>query len=350
MKEIKIGNNSKIIGPDHPLFMIAEVGVTCNYDLSISKELIDLVKDAGADAIKFIFWFPREILSDHSVTYTYKSGDGQSVTENLLQMLEKLRFDLPQWQELKRYADSKGVTFFATVNSPSGLELSVKLGVEAYKLSSWDYNYFPLWKDIAAQGKPMLIDTGPVNLVDVAKVVQVMRDVGNDQAVLIHCFHTEAHNEMNMRAIPYMASTFDVLTGFSSTGREIDVDIMAVSLGASVLEKRVTMSRKLPGHHHILSKEPEEFRQYVREMRNVHAALGEFALKPSKKDVADREKNFRKIVANCNIRSGETISRAMLECKRPATGGISPEFFDLFVGRIAKRDISENEALQWNDI
>ncbi len=322
--------------------------MTCNYDMKIARELIDVVRESGADAIKFIFWFPDEIMSDKTITYTYETLEG-TVSENMYEMLSKLRFSLDQWKELKAYADKKEVILFSTVNSPGGIAYAEALGLEAYKLSSWDYNYLPLWRQIASLGKPMLIDTGPVNTLEIAKTMQLIKEAGNDQSVLLHCIHTEKYEEINMRSIPYMRSAFNTLVGYSSKGRESETDIMAVTLGAAVLEKRLTISRQLPGHHHVLSMEPREFRDYVKLMRNVQPALGENDLKPSPADLEERKRWFRHLVAVRPIRKGTQLTMDMLDGKRPEKG-ISPEFLEMFIGKEAKRDIGINEALTWEDI
>lgn len=347
-KRIRIGE--RVIGEGQPLFIMAEAGVTCNYDLALTKELIDVVKESGADAIKLIFWFPEEILSDRSVTFTYETADGGKKTENMFAMLDRLRFTFEQWQELKAYADSRGIVVFSTVNSPSGIDYSERLGLPAYKLSSWDYNYFPLWRRIAALKKPMLIDTGPVTAIDVAKVMHLVREAGNDEVVLLHCFHTTDFAQMNMRAIPYMAAAFDVLTGFSSSGHDISMDITAVTLGAAVLETRLTLSHTLPGHHHAVSKEPRAFADYVKTMRDVQSSLGVFDLRPSREDLKGRAGNFRRIVAARDISSGETLTADMLECKRPASDGLSPEYLDLLLGRRVVRDIKADQPLRLEDV
>lgn len=344
--EIKLG--TKIIGKGHPLFIIAETGITCNYDMTIAKELIDVVHESGADAIKFIFWFPEEIMNDKSVTYTYQTVNG-SKTENMFSMLDKLRFSLDEWHELKVYADKKKVIMFSTVNSPGGIKYAEELNLLAYKLSSWDFNYTPLWHRIAEIGKPILIDTGPVDIVDVAKVMKIMKDAGNDKSVLIHCYHTDDPAQINMRAIPYMEKAFNTLAGFSSTGREDEKDIMAVALGSVVIEKRLTMSRDLPGHHHILSKEPEEFASYIKMIRDTQTSLGEEALKPSTGDLIERKKSFRHLVANKTILKGTKLTSEMLEGKR-GEYGISPEHVDLIIGRPVKKDLKYNEDLCWEDI
>ena len=344
--QIRIRN--RVLGEDRPVFITAEIGVTCNYDIKVSKELIDVVHETGADAAKFIFWFPEEIMSDRTITYTYQTVRGTQ-SENMYEMLSKLRFTLDEWRDLKAYADSKDVILFATVNSPSGIEYAETIGLEAYKLSSWDFNYHTLWRRVAAIGKPMIIDTGPVGVLELAKVMDIMKDAGNDQSVLVHCIHTDNCEEMNMGAIPYMRKAFNTLTGFSSTDQDSETDIMAATLGAVFLEKRLTLSRDLPGHHHILSLEPKEFEKYVKLMRNVQAALGTEDLQPSQGDLEERRKWFRHVVANQDIPKGTKLTAEMLEGKRPEKG-ISPEYTDLFVGRETRRDLRCNEALSWDDV
>ena len=346
MNKIQIGN--KIIGEDENLFIIAEIGVTCNYDMKITKDLIDVAHESCADAVKFIFWFPEEIMSDKKINYTYETVQ-EIKTENMYKMLNELQFSLDEWHEIKEYADKRDVIMFSTVNSPSGIEYSKELGLEAYKLSSWDYNYFSLWRKIASLGKPMLIDTGPVNTLEVAKVMQLMKDADNDQSILIHCLHTNNHAEMNMRTIPYIKNAFNTLVGYSSKDRNDETDIMAIALGAVVLEKRLTMSRSLPGHHQVLCKEPHEFEEYVKLMRNVQAAMGVHDLKPSQADLEERKKWFRHIVANRDIQKGTRLEADMLEAKRPEKG-VSPEYIDFFIGKKIKRNVQYNEALSLDDV
>lgn len=344
--QIRIRNRT--LGTTHPLLITAEVGVTCNYEMDIAKELIDVVEESGADAAKFIFWFPDEIMSDRSISYEYETVNG-TVTENMYEMLQGLRFTLDEWKELKDYADERDVLLFSTVNSPSGIRWAEEIGLEAYKLSSWDYNYHPLWRRIAALGKPMLIDTGPVTTLDVAKVMQIMTDEGNTQGMLVHTIHTTNPAEMNMRSIPYMRRAFNTLVGYSSANQDSETDIMAVTLGAVYLEKRLTLSRSLPGHHHVLSLEPTEFAEYVEMMRNVHAALGVEDLRPSEADLEGRKRAFRHLVAARDIPAGTTLTEDMLEAKRPEAG-VSPEYLRLFVGRRTKRELTRNEGVSFDDV
>ena len=127
------------------------------------------------------------------------------------------------------------------------------------------------------------------------------------------------------------------------------MDIMAVSLGASIIEKRLTMSRSLSGHHHVLSTEPDEFKTYVQMIGDMQASLGVYDLKPSPGDLAERKKWFRHLVANQDIPAGTKLTADMLEGKRGEMG-ISPEYQDVLVGRTVKRDLKYNEDLSWEDI
>jgi sialic acid synthase SpsE len=344
--EVRIKNRT--LGPNHPVFISAEIGVTCNYNMNLTRELIDVVSSSGADAVKLIFWFPEEIMSDTSVVYTYDTTAGKK-SVNMFEMLQALQFSFPQWQELKAYADQKEVILFSTVNSPSGIQFAEQLGLEAYKMSSWDFNYHSLWREIARLRKPMIVDSGPVNTMELAKVMNILKEEGEPPCILVHCPHTERPQEMNMLSIPYMRETFNVPTGYSSRGRDSETDIMAVTLGSVYLEKRLTMNRNLPGHHHVISLEPKEFETYVKTMRSVQAAVGVKDLHPSPVDLSERKRWFRHLVANRDLPMGTELGQGMLEAKRPEEG-VCPEYLPFFLGRVLKKSLKYNEAIGWDDV
>jgi sialic acid synthase SpsE len=195
----------------------------------------------------------------------------------------------------------------------------------------------------------MIIDTGPVDSFELAKVLQVMKTAGNEQSILVHCVHTKVPAQINMRSIPYMNKAFNSLVGYSSNFSTSETDIMAVTLGAVFLENRLTMSRSLPGHHHVISREPKEFEEWVKQMRYVQAAQGDYDIKPSQNDLLERKRWFRHIVANRDIPKGTVLSEDILEAKRPESG-ISPEYLDFLLGRRTKRDLAYNETISWKDI
>ncbi|MEM1165585.1 MAG: N-acetylneuraminate synthase family protein [Planctomycetota bacterium] len=336
------------VGVGEPALICAEMGVTCNYDMSLSKELIDVTAEAGADAAKFIFWFPDEMMSDRTISYTYQTTTG-TVTENMYEMVQQLRFTLDEWRELKAYADERGVLIFSTVCTPSGVTWAEALGLEAYKISSWDYHYPGLWKAIASKGKPVLVDTGPVTLAELAQHVDLLSAHGCDEVCLIHNVHSDDPVEINMRSVAFMERTFGCPAGYSASGREMNTDVMALTLGARYLEKRLTMSRDLPGHHHVLCLEPGEFKAYVALVREVEASLGIDGLRPSSGDIKDSKRWFKRIVANMDLPAGTVLTEQHLAAKRPADG-VRPTHIEQFLGRPLKRALKENEPIGWADV
>jgi len=346
IKEVTIGNRK--LGPNNPLFISAEVGITCNYDMGLAKELINITAEAKADAVKFIFWFPDEIMSDKSTEYSYKTVFGQR-SENMYKMLQSLRFSLDQWHELKEYADKKNIILFSTINSPGGITYALDIQLEAFKLSSWDFNYLSLWKKLATHNKPMIIDTGPAYDFELKQVIDIIREQQSCDPLLVHCFHTNNHKEMNMNSIPYMRDTYQCQVGFSSTDQRNEQDITAITLGAVYLEKRLTVSKNLPGHHHILSMEPLEFIEYVKDMRDVQKSLGTYTITPSQADLKERKRFFRSLVAATNLPAGVTLTPAMLLCKRPGNG-VSPVDIEQYVGKKLKRSLKADEQLNKHDI
>ena len=139
------------------------------------------------------------------------------------------------------------------------------------------------------------------------------------------------------------------MVGFSSPDRNIDLDIIAIATGAKVIEKRITISRTLKGHHHVLCLEPNEIRSWIDRMRFAEEALGSIEIQPTKADLLDSKKYFRSICTTRSIRKGEIYSSDNLDGKRPGTG-IPTRFLDVLLGRKAKKNLPKDSLLKWNDM
>ncbi len=334
-RQIKIGD--RIIGDG--LFIIAEVGNQFNADMGTTFNLIDVVADSGADAIKFIFWFPDEIMCDNPM-YTYQGRDGE-VTEPMRDLLERLTFSLSEWRMVKNYCDKCKVMMLSTIQSKTGIEWAEELKLPAYKLSAWDWNNPLLYRAVAEKGKPIIWDIGTINEMTMWDTIKKL----DSDILIMHEFHTEDYNQMNMKSILYLTNECMLNVGFSSTDQHDELDSMAVGLGAVALEKRLTISRKNGVLHSAISKEPREFREYVTKMRNLYNALGEYKVEPSDNDMDERLKWFRHLVAERPIKKGEIITRDMLEAKRGWDGKTLIRIED-FVGKPATRDYVRNESLE----
>ncbi len=340
--EILTLNGPRYINKDN-LFIIAEVGNQFDGSVIKAKALAKAAKEAGADAVKFIFWFPDQIMTDKSQMYSYETAEG-NVTEPMFDLLNRLRLTLTEWQDVKIYCDQIGIVMTSTVNCPGALDLAQDLGLTVLKLSSWDWNFTDLWRWCAQTMLPVIADIGPATLGEANRNMDIFIQEKNPNLMLLHCFHTKEPTQMNMKII----NRLNLLTGYSATDCNDDLGCMAIGLGACILEKRLTLDRRGGVLHDAISKEPDEFKDYVTRMRNLKKALGDGAWRPSDEDMRQRKLWFRRIVADSGIPKGSPILRTDLECKRGETG-MQPSRIEEVVGKIAKRDIGRNEDITDDD-
>jgi N,N'-diacetyllegionaminate synthase len=346
VKHVEIGGRR--VGPGEPAFIVVETGTTCNGDIDTALRMVDAAKDGGADAIKFQMIGADHFMSDRSVTYDYEWADGKA-SENMYEMFKGLEFSREDWARIRDYCAERDIVFYSSIDFIEGVDLGEELGMAAFKLSSWDAGNIPLIRRMARTGKPVQVDLGPTTLSDIETIVDVVRSEGNDQLVLVHCSHSLDDAGINVRTVPYLESVFGVPVGYSCDSRDSVPDIASVALGARLLEKRITLDRSYPGHHHVKALEPVEFAEWVQAVRRAETVLGDYAVNPSPEDLRQRELYFVSIVAEEQIPAGTRITREMLACKRPGTG-IPPEYLDVIVGRTARRDLKPDELLSWEAV
>jgi N-acetylneuraminate synthase/N,N'-diacetyllegionaminate synthase len=287
-------------------------------------------------------------MSDRSVTYEYEWAGGKTGV-NMYEMFKGLEFTRDEWTRIRDYCSEREIVFYSSIDFVDGVALGEELGMAAFKLSSWDAGNVPLIRRMAQTGKPVQVDLGPTRLTDIERIVEVVRSEGNEQLVLVHCSHALEDSGINVRTVPYLQDVFGVPVGYSCDSRDSVPDLASVALGAHLLEKRITLDRSYPGHHHVKALEPGEFKTWVEDVRRAEEVLGRYAVVPSAEDLRQRELYFVSVVADEPIAAGTPISREMLACKRPGTG-IAPEHLDLIVGRTARRDLQPDELVTWDAV
>jgi sialic acid synthase SpsE len=346
MQHVQIADRG--LGPDDPVFIVVETGTTANGDIATALAMIDAAKDAGADAIKFQIIGADHFMSDKSVSYDYEWAGGTK-SENMYEMFKGLEFSLEEWKQIRDHCVRRDIIFYASIDYADGVDMGVELDLAAFKLSSWDVGNLPLIRHMARTRKPVQVDLGPTRLSDIEKTVDAIRGEGNDQIVLVHCSHAKEDAGINVRSVPYLEQVFGLPTGYSCDSRDVVPDITAVALGARLLEKRLTLDGSHPGHHHVKAVEPDEFKEWVATIRRAEAVLGKHAVVPSAEDLRQKELYFVSVVAGTEIPAGTRIERDMLACKRPGSG-IAPDLIDVLVGRVAQRDIRQDELLSWDAV
>jgi len=346
MKDIVIGN--KVVSTTGDPFLCAEVGTTCNGDVVTAKEMIDVAAEAGLDALKFQIINPERDISDHEITYTYKTHDGLEKTERMVEMLKKYVYTFEEWKDIKNYGDEKGVIIFATPSHLEAVDIMEELDMPAYKVCSWNVNFYPLLRKIAKTQKPVLIDTGPASDLDLMRAIDVIKSEGNDQIVLLYCFHTSHMEDINLNSINYLRNTFNILTGYSSGGDDTQVDLISLAYKPVAIEMRLTLDSKQEGHHHGISLNPDELFEYVKNIKKYNCLIGDYASKPTREEKVDKDKYFRSIFFVGEMKAGDVIKETDIVCMRPALRGVDPFSFDTLVGRTLVKNVQKNQPVTWD--
>ena len=343
MREIKIGD--KMIGEGELCFIIAEAGVNHNGDINQAKKLIDVAKGAGADAVKFQT-FKAEELVTRGVGKAQYQKETTDAKESQFEMLKNLELTEREFKELFNYAQKKGIISLSSPFDKRSVDLLDGLGIPAFKVPSGEITNFPLLKHIARKKKPIILSTGMSNLGEVEEALEVIREEGVEEIVLLHCVscYPAKVEDMNLRAIETLKQVFKLPVGLSDHSLGITIPIAAVALGACVIEKHFTLDKNLLGPDHRASLEPDELRQMVMTIRDAEKAMGGGVKRPTKEEEENKKVGRRSIVARVDIPWGTTITEEMLDIKRPGTG-LEPKYLEEIIGRVTEIAIKKDEAI-----
>jgi len=338
------------IGEDHPVFIIAEVGVNHNGDLDLAKKLIQEAARCGADCVKFqTFRADRVVTKDApKARYQLKTT---SADESQEAMLRSLEMPNDHYKEIIECCNDEGVVFISTPYNIEDVDFLDELGVPAYKLASihaaepWFSAY------VARKGKPIILSTGMATLDEIDRTVRAIRETGNTDLILLQCTtnYPSRLEDTNLRAMHTLAEVFKTQVGYSDHTQGDTACIVSIGLGATVIEKHFTLDKSMPGPDQSTSADPEEFTRLVRYVRNAEIVLGSSVKEPCEIEKENSPGMRRSIVAKCNIKQGDIITEAMLTFKRPSSG-LSPRYMDEIIGKRAQEDISPDTLVQWNHI
>ena len=329
--------------------IIAEAGVNHNGDLHLAERLIVAAADAGADAVKF-----QTFVADRLVTVTATKADYQKQTtaasESQHAMIRRLELTRPMHERLLAYSQERGISFLSTPFDLPSIDLLAELGLPRFKIPSGEITHLPYLRHIGSFGKRIILSTGMATLGEIETALEVLETAGTgrDQITVLHC-NTEYPTPMadvNLRAMLTIRDAFGVAVGYSDHTPGIEIPIAAVALGATVIEKHLTLDRTLPGPDHKASLEPGEFAAMVRAIRNIECALGDGRKRPSPSEAKNKPIARKSLVAAVAIRAGQVFTPENVAVKRPGTG-ISPMRWDEVMGRVATRDFGVDELVEF---
>ena len=333
------------------VFVIAEAGVNHNGDMAMALQLCDAAKATGADAVKFQTFRAEDLVVRGAPTAEYQAR--QTGDQDQFLMLERLELSEAQHHQIKAHCDAIGMEFFSTPFSVDATDMLVSLGVRRLKLSSGELTHRVLVEHAAATQLPLLMSTGMGTMDEIIEAVAWVKAARGhlQDVVVLHCTsaYPAPYDTLNLTAMLSMARDLHIDIGYSDHSLGIEAPLAAVALGATVIEKHLTLDRKLAGPDHSASLEPDEFARMVQGIHRVSVMLGDGVKAPLPEELDTARVARRSVVAATDIAAGEVISAAMLVCRRPATG-IAPRDLQRVVGQVARLAISAGSVLQWDQL
>ena len=330
-------------------FVVAEAGVNHNGEVELARRLVDAAADAGADAVKFQTFDPAALAAAGAPQAAYQAERGPAADQRA--MLEALTLPRAAWPELQARARDRGLVFLSTPFDDASADLLDGLDVPAFKVGSGELTNLAFLARLAARGRPMLVSTGMATMIEVADAVDTIAAAGNPPLALLHCVsaYPSEVEDSNLRAIETMRRAFGVPVGWSDHSTGIEAAMTAVALGASIVEKHLTLSRDLPGPDQAASLEPAAFEAMVRAIRRVEASLGDGAKHPAAAELPIAAVARRSLHWARSLAAGASIEAADLAILRPGTG-LPPSRVAALVGHRTARAVEAGSAVDPADV
>lgn len=330
--------------------VIAEAGVNHEGSMELAKRLIHEAHEGGADAIKFQTYKADKIAVKDSPSYWNLNMESTTSQFELFKKYDG--FWKKEYEELAIECDRMGIEFMST---PFDTESAVFLNdlMSTIKVSSSDLTNLPFIDFLCDFGKPIILSTGASDLWEIHRAVSRIEAKGNSLC-LMHCVlnYPTPDEYANLSVIESLKKYFPQhQIGYSDHTLPKDMEVLRIAslLGAEVLEKHFTHDKSLPGNDHYHAMDVVDLKKFRRDWERTANILGSPAIKSLQSEEPARRNARRSLVANCLINKGEVFEPKHLTWKRPASG-ISPMHYDEVVGKVAARDIQEDEILQWGDV
>jgi sialic acid synthase SpsE len=327
--------DDRAIGPETPCFIIAEASSNHGGDLQRAKKMIEVAAKAGADAVKFQVFLADKIAANTDDPRTIVRADEKSVfvkkNTKLVDLYRENELPRSWLPELSRCAKENSIIFFATPFDEEAVDQLEEIDVPAYKIASYELLDVPLLRRIAATKKPVILSTGMASLGEIEFALQILE---SENLVILHCNSTYPvpPENVNLYSLNTLKLAFPKsIIGFSDHSLGTSIPLAAVALGAKVIEKHFYLDDGLETVDDKFSLTPDELKKMVDDIRTIEKALGSSAKKPSR------------------IEEKEKIQARNMECLRPGIG-LSPQYYDVIMGKKASRHLKAGKPLEWEDL
>jgi N-acetylneuraminate synthase len=346
-KPVQIGHLS--VGPSYPPVVVAEISGNHNRSLDRALRIVDAVAKAGAQAVKLQTYTADTMTLPLAEREFFVSDPKNPWTGRSLYDLYQEAHTPWEWHRaLFDHCRGHGLLAFSTPFDATAVDFLEELNAPCYKIASFENIDLPLIRRVAATGKPVIISTGMASAVEIAEAVNAAREQGCKELVLLKCTSTYPADPSNshLKTIPHLSELFHCPVGLSDHTLGIGAAVAAVALGASLIEKHITLDRKDGGVDASFSLEPDEMARLVSETQRAWESLGCIHYGPTDDESASLQYR-RSLYIVKDIRAGEVFSAENIRAIRPGLG-LPPKFMELVMGRKASRDIACGTPVSWD--
>lgn len=328
--------------------IIAEAGVNHNGDIKLAHQLIKAAADSGADIIKFQTFKAKNLSTSYASKAKYQLKTSNANTQQ--EMLAELELNISQYEELIEICNQYEIEFLSSGFDIESLNFLGTLNLNRIKIPSGEITNIPYLRKVASFKKPLILSTGMSNLGEIEFALNLLEESGmtRELVTVLHCTteYPAPFSEINLKAIETIRNSLKVAVGYSDHTLGLEAAIAAVSLGATVIEKHLTLDKKLIGPDHKASLDPIEFKDMVKSIRIIEKSLGDGIKKATKSELGNKEAIRKSIVASKKINAGDLFTEDNLTTKRPGSG-ISPIRWDDLIGLKAKHSYEPDELIRW---
>lgn len=344
---IKIADYS--VGPDYPPFIVAEMSGNHNQSLDRAMEIVEMAANAGAHAIKL------QTYTAETMTLDVKEGeffisDDKSLWkgESLYQLYQKAYTPWEWHAPILERCKALNIMCFSTPFDETAVEFLEELNFPCYKIASFENTDLPLIRKVASTGKPVIVSTGMASIAELDDMVRALRDVGCEDFILLKCTssYPAPPDHTNIRTIAHLRDLFNCQVGLSDHTMGIGVAVASVALGATLIEKHVTLRRADGGVDSAFSLEPEELELLVIETERAWRSLG----KVTYGAVNDEQKSMqfrRSLYISQDMKEGDRLTTENLRAIRPGKG-LEPKYFDVLLGKKVRKAVKKGTPVDWD--
>ncbi len=329
------------------VFIIAEAGVNHNGSIELAKQLVDVASKAGADAVKFQTFKAKSLVSRNTQKAEYQK-ESTDKYESQFEMLKRLELDIDAHKILIEYCKIKNIIFLSSPFDLDSIDLLNSLKLDIFKIPSGEITNLAYLRKVGSLKKRVILSTGMSNMLEIKEALSILIREGTlkENITILHAntMYPTPMEDVNLNAMLSIGKELDIAYGYSDHTLGIEIDIAAVAMGASVIEKHFTLDKTMQGPDHKASLEPKELQEMVKAIRNIELALGSSIKKPTKSEIPNMAIARKSIVASTIIAKGQIFTQENIAIKR-AGNGISPMKWDDIIGSVATKNYNEDELI-----